>query len=79
MGGVGATICSRSKRCDVRLIFLGTGTSFGVPQVGCRCRTCTSNDPRDKRTRAAVLIEENGRRLLIDTPPELACSSWRRV
>jgi phosphoribosyl 1,2-cyclic phosphate phosphodiesterase len=55
----------------VRLIFLGTGTSFGVPQVGCRCRTCTSNDPRDKRTRAAVLLEENGRRLLIDTPPEL--------
>jgi len=55
----------------VRLIFLGTGTSFGVPQVGCRCRTCTSTDPRDKRTRAAVLIEDNGRRLLIDTPPEL--------
>jgi phosphoribosyl 1,2-cyclic phosphate phosphodiesterase len=55
----------------VRLIFLGTGTSFGVPQVGCSCRTCTSTDPRDKRTRAAVLIEDNGRRLLIDTPPEL--------
>ena len=55
----------------MRLIFLGTGTSFGVPQVGCRCRTCTSTDPRDKRMRAAVLIEDNGRRLLIDTPPEL--------
>jgi len=55
----------------VRLIFLGTGTSFGVPQVGCSCRTCTSTDSRDKRTRAAVLIEDNGRRLLIDTPPEL--------
>jgi phosphoribosyl 1,2-cyclic phosphate phosphodiesterase len=55
----------------VRLIFLGTGTSFGVPQVGCSCRTCLSTDPRDKRTRAAALIESNGRRLLIDTPPEL--------
>jgi len=55
----------------VRLMFLGTGTSFGVPQVGCSCRTCTSTDPRDKRTRAAVLIEHNGRRVLIDTPPEL--------
>ena len=55
----------------MRLIFLGTGTSFGVPQVGCSCRTCTSTDPRDKRTRAAVVIEDNGRRLLIDTPPEL--------
>jgi phosphoribosyl 1,2-cyclic phosphate phosphodiesterase len=53
------------------LTFLGTGTSFGVPQVGCRCRTCLSTDPRDKRTRAAVLVEAEGRRLLIDTPPEL--------
>jgi phosphoribosyl 1,2-cyclic phosphate phosphodiesterase len=55
----------------VRLIFLGTGTSFGVPQVGCSCRTCTSTDPRDKRTRTAALLESGGRRLLIDTPPEL--------
>jgi len=55
----------------VRLIFLGTGTSFGVPQIGCRCPTCTSSDPRDKRTRTAALIETRGTRLLIDTPPEL--------
>jgi phosphoribosyl 1,2-cyclic phosphate phosphodiesterase len=55
----------------VRLVFLGTGTSFGVPQIGCACRTCTSLDPHDKRTRTAALIETRGRRLLIDTPPEL--------
>jgi phosphoribosyl 1,2-cyclic phosphate phosphodiesterase len=55
----------------VRLVFLGTGTSYGVPQIGCSCRTCTSADPRDKRTRTAALIESGGRRLLIDTPPEL--------
>jgi phosphoribosyl 1,2-cyclic phosphate phosphodiesterase len=55
----------------VRLIFLGTGTSFGVPQIGCGCRTCTSPDPRDRRTRSAAVIEVDGRRLLIDTPPEL--------
>jgi phosphoribosyl 1,2-cyclic phosphate phosphodiesterase len=55
----------------VRLTFLGTGTSFGVPQIGCRCPTCTSTDPRDRRTRTAALIETNGKRLLIDTPPEL--------
>lgn len=55
----------------MRLIFLGTGTSFGVPQIGCRCRTCMSSDPRDRRTRTAVLVETRGRRLLIDTPPEL--------
>jgi len=55
----------------VRLVLLGTGTSFGVPQIGCGCRTCVSTDPRDRRTRTAALIEENGRRILIDTPPEL--------
>jgi len=55
----------------VRLTFLGTGTSFGVPQIGCRCPTCTSTDPRDRRTRTAALIETNAKRLLIDTPPEL--------
>ncbi|MGH7522203.1 MAG: MBL fold metallo-hydrolase [Gemmatimonadales bacterium] len=55
----------------MRLIFLGTGTSFGVPQIGCRCRTCTSPDPRDRRTRSGALIETRGKRFLIDTPPEL--------
>ena len=55
----------------MRLVFLGTGTSYGVPQIGCDCRTCTSSDPRDRRTRTAALIESGGRRLLIDTPPEL--------
>ena len=55
----------------MRLVFLGTGTSYGVPQIGCACRTCTSTDPRDRRTRSAALIESGGRRVLIDTPPEL--------
>jgi phosphoribosyl 1,2-cyclic phosphate phosphodiesterase len=55
----------------VRLVFLGTGTSYGVPQIGCRCRTCTSADPRDRRTRTAALIETDAGRVLIDTPPEL--------
>ena len=55
----------------MRLIFLGTGTSFGVPQVGCTCRTCSSTDARDKRTRTSAVIESDGRRLLIDTAPEL--------
>ncbi len=55
----------------MRLVFLGTGTSYGVPQIGCRCRTCTSADPRDRRARTAALVEAGGHRLLIDTPPEL--------
>lgn len=55
----------------MRLRFLGTGTSFGVPVVGCTCETCTSTDPRDNRTRHAALLEKDTRALLIDAPPEL--------
>jgi len=55
----------------VRLRFLGTGTSFGVPVIGCGCATCTSADPRDRRTRHSVVLEEGERRVLVDTPPEL--------
>jgi phosphoribosyl 1,2-cyclic phosphate phosphodiesterase len=55
----------------VKLTFLGTGTSFGVPQIGCDCSVCRSTDPRDKRTRVGAVIESNGTTLLIDTPPEL--------
>ena len=56
----------------MKLTFLGTGTSFGVPQLGCHCDVCRSPDPRDKRTRVGAVIEtDNGTRILIDTPPEL--------
>lgn len=55
----------------MRLTFLGTGTSFGIPQIGCDCPVCRSTDPRDKRTRCSVTIESGGRTLLIDTAPEL--------
>ena len=53
------------------LTFLGTGTSYGVPVIGCRCDTCTSTDPRDRRTRHGALLSFGERRLLVDTPPEL--------
>ncbi len=57
----------------MKLRFLGTGTSFGVPVIGCTCAVCTSADPRDRRSRHAALIQSaDGRRtLLVDTPPEL--------
>ena len=56
----------------VTITFLGTGTSFGVPQIGCGCEVCRSPDLRDKRTRCGAVIETgSGTRLLIDTPPEL--------
>jgi phosphoribosyl 1,2-cyclic phosphate phosphodiesterase len=51
--------------------FLGSGTSTGVPVVGCRCAVCTSDDPRNKRLRQSVKIELNGKILLIDTTPDL--------
>ncbi len=55
----------------MRLTFLGTGTSFGVPQIGCDCAVCRSTDPRDKRTRSGAVLEADGSTILIDTPPEL--------
>lgn len=57
----------------MRLRFLGTGTSFGIPVVGCDCAVCSSADPRDRRSRSgALLTSDDGRRvLLVDTPPEL--------
>lgn len=56
----------------MKLRFLGTGTSFGVPQLGCGCAVCHSNDPRDRRTRVGAAVEtDEGRTFLIDTPPEL--------
>ena len=55
----------------MKLTLLGTGTSFGVPVVGCDCRVCTSDDPRDRRDRSGALLDLPGGRLLVDTPPEL--------
>ncbi len=56
----------------MKVTLLGTGTSFGVPQIGCACAVCHSTDPRDRRSRCAAFVETGGgTRLLIDTPPEL--------
>lgn len=55
-----------------RLVILGSGTSFGVPVIGCQCDVCTSDDQRDQRTRVSAIVEgDDGQRILIDTPPEL--------
>ncbi len=54
-----------------RLVFLGTGTSVGVPVVGCGCAVCASEDPRDKRLRTSVAVGLPGGTLLIDTTPDL--------
>lgn len=54
-----------------KLVFLGTGTSHGVPMIGCGCPTCTNPDPKNQRTRCAVAVGLPHGNLLIDTPPEL--------
>ncbi len=54
----------------MRITFLGTGTSSGVPMIGCRCATCASADSRDKRLRASVLVETGAEHLLIDAGPD---------
>jgi phosphoribosyl 1,2-cyclic phosphate phosphodiesterase len=51
----------------MKLTFLGTGTSTGVPSIGCDCETCRSDDPRDKRLRVSVLIENRDKKILVDT------------
>ena len=53
-----------------RLTFLGTGTSQGVPMIGCGCEVCKSQDPRDKRLRASVLVEHEGLKVLVDAGPD---------
>lgn len=55
----------------MRFQFLGTGTSVGVPQIGCDCKVCTSADPRDRRRRCGAYVRGESAAVLIDTPPEL--------
>lgn len=55
---------------QTRLEFLGTGTSQGVPMIGCSCEVCCSADPRDRRLRASVLVDYCGKRFLVDAGPD---------
>ena len=61
----------------MRLRFLGSGTSYGVPYVGCDCAVCTSDDPRDKRLRASILVEQDDTRLIVDTGPDFRQQALR--
>ena len=55
---------------ELKLTFLGTGTSCGVPTIGCQCYTCTSTDPHDKRLRCSALVETDNTRVMIDCGPD---------
>lgn len=56
----------------MKVTFLGTGTSHGIPMIGCDCEVCRSDDPRDKRTRVSIAVQyDDGYSILVDTTPEL--------
>ena len=61
----------------MKITFLGTGTSVGVPVIGCPCRVCSSEDPRDRRFRSSIIYRAGGRTLLVDSGPDLRQQSLR--
>lgn len=61
----------------MKIKLLGTGTSTGVPELGCACEVCTSNDVRDSRLRCSALLEEGGTRILIDCGPDFRTQMLR--
>lgn len=61
----------------LKLTFLGTGTSHGVPVIACDCPVCTSKDPRNQRMRCGILLEYRDAHILVDTPPELRLQAVR--
>ncbi|MEM9479234.1 MAG: MBL fold metallo-hydrolase [Verrucomicrobiota bacterium] len=62
---------------DMTLTFLGTGTSVGVPVIGCDCETCRSEDPRDRRTRSSIHLATPEANLIVDTGPDLRAQCLR--
>ena len=62
---------------DLSLTFLGTGTSVGVPVIGCKCAVCTSQDPRNRRLRSSVWVRAAGASVLVDSGPDLRAQALR--
>lgn len=60
----------------MKITFLGTGTSTGVPEIGCQCEVCTSKDSRNWRLRTSVLVETEGKRILLDCGPDFR---WQMI
>jgi phosphoribosyl 1,2-cyclic phosphate phosphodiesterase len=71
VGEAGALVVDLSASKARRLVVLGSGTSTGVPMIGCECSVCRSDDPRNHRTRPSVLVQLPLGNLLIDTTPEM--------
>ena len=64
-------------RTPLKITVLGSGTSMGVPTLGCPCRVCNSNDPHDKRLRPSILLSRDGRHVVIDTTPDFRQQAMR--
>ena len=62
---------------SLQLTVLGSGTSMGVPTLGCHCAVCESQDPHDKRTRPSVLLTYGGHNVVIDTTPDFRAQAMR--
>jgi phosphoribosyl 1,2-cyclic phosphate phosphodiesterase len=67
---------ARTKQ-PIRITVLGSGTSSGVPTIGCSCATCASADPRDNRLRPSILVQYGGKNVLIDTTPDFRQQALR--
>ena len=61
----------------MKITILGSGTSTGIPMVGCHCQVCSSTDPRNKRTRTSLLVENDGAYILVDTSTDLRSQAIR--
>ena len=61
----------------MKILVLGSGTSTGVPLIGCNCEVCTSNNPKNKRLRPSIFIQEDGVNCLIDTTPDLRAQALK--
>lgn len=62
---------------ELTITFFGTGTSLGVPMIGCDCRVCSSDDPRDKRSRASIYVETPECAWIVDTGPDFRMQALR--
>jgi phosphoribosyl 1,2-cyclic phosphate phosphodiesterase len=69
---------SSTLTAPLRVTVLGSGTSVGVPAIGCDCAVCHSSDPRDRRTRPSILIQVNGMSILVDTSTDLRTQALDR-
>ncbi len=58
------------RASDLKITFLGTGTSTGIPMIGCTCAVCTSSDKKDKRLRTSILVQSSSTTIVVDTTPD---------